>query len=202
MQGGKGNERGEIMARNHDFYEEVAKSVRSSAKKMRDLTERMDKLREQKDSGDYSKDYIAKNINPELFSEKRVLDELKVAGMKEIQALCDSYTSELQDEDTLKGSELTDDARLLSSGIKLNKNDLDAMLRRNEGNRTMTQLILRHAEANKIDLGRIYMGNNPTIATIKSVPYISGIALKWYNNPDMVERFVGEGSDLEGALSD
>ena len=190
------------MARNHDFYEEIAKSVRSSAKKMRDLTERMDKLREQKDSGDYSKDYIAKNINPELFSEKRVLDELKVAGMKEIQALCDSYTSELQDEDTLKGSELTDDARLLSSGIKLNKNDLDAMLRRNEGNRTMTQLILRHAEANKIDLGRIYTGNNPTIATIKSVPYISGIALKWYNNPDMVERFVGEGSDLEGALSD
>ena len=122
--------------------------------------------------------------------------ELRSEGKMSVESLCSSYERELTEADSIKGSELTDDARLLSLGM-LDKRDLETMLKRNDNNRTMTQLICRYAKKNDIDLGVQYVGNDDIITSLKSFPYVTETVLKWSNNPSVYNQLMGEGSDLE-----
>ena len=75
--------------------------------------------------------------------------------------MCDSYIAELRDEDELDPTKLTDDVRLLNSGVKMTSRDIKAMLKRNSDNRTMLQVILRYADEHNIETahgGRIWNG--------------------------------------------
>ena len=190
------------MTRNRRFYEDVSASVRKYAEDMRLASGEIRDLEEMKKSGKYAAEYILKSIDPKIMTLKQKIEKLKISSENSINEMCEQYRRELLDEDSLKGSELTEDAKLLNSGMKLSKKDLDAMLRRNDGNKTMEQLICRYADENNIDLGIVYTGNNPTLAKLKAIPYVTGVALKWYDQPDLVEKFIGEGSDLDGAFAE
>lgn len=109
-------------------------------------------------------------INSDLYAEKLKKDEFipKRAELKnqyekayntmlsDAYAFIDEYESAIRDMDVLHPEEITDDIKLLQSGIKLKERDINSMLSRNEGNRTMQQLILRYAEDNGIETGTVY----------------------------------------------
>lgn len=183
-----------------EFYEKVTGSVTKSVEKLSQKRERIEELEGEKRSGKLSQEYITKTIDPEIRSLKREIEDLKEAGKKTVEKYCEEYRAELIDEDSLHGADLTDDARLLSSGITLKKRDLDSMLNRNSENRTMVQLILRYAKENGIDLGRMYVGNDETLALVSAVPYTTEIVLKWEGRNGMYEKLMGEGTDFEKAF--
>lgn len=56
----------------------------------------------------------------------------------------------------LKPSEITDDIRLLQVGVTLKRNDLESILDRNEGNRTMFHIVTRYAKEHGIEIGGKY----------------------------------------------
>lgn len=183
-----------------EFYEKVTESVTESIEKISQKRKLLENLEDEKRSGKLSREYVMKTIDPEISGLKKAIEEMKVEGKKDIESLCEEYTGELIDEDSLHGEDLTDDAKLLNSGITLTKRDLESMLKRNSGNRTMTQVITRYAKEKDIDLGVYYVGNNETLALVKAVPYTTEIVLKWEGRNGMYEKLMGEGTDFEKAF--
>lgn len=71
-------------------------------------------------------------------------------GNNAIFALTRDFIDSISNIDDLNGDELTADAKLLESAIPLTKSDLEAMFDRNQGNRTMQQLVMRKAAKDAI----------------------------------------------------
>ena len=113
---------------------------------------------------------LDEKINSDMYADKLKRDKLipqKIAAknayelryktmLSDAYSLIDEYESWLRDADTLHPEDMTEDVKLLQSGIKLKQRDITSMLERNKGNRTMEQIILRYAEDNKIDAGMVY----------------------------------------------
>lgn len=66
--------------------------------------------------------------------------------------LVDEFTEALRASQTINPAHLTADAQFFQMGITLTKEDLVAMLTRNEGNPTMQRLIIDYSDKNKIEL--------------------------------------------------
>ena len=94
----------------------------------------------------------------------REVKEQLEADMRDIQFACEKavkerveqYKTEVFKADTLDGSKLTDDATLLSGEFLLSASDLDAMLDRSAGNRTMEKLIHNYAAERNMGLSRSF----------------------------------------------
>ena len=186
-----------------DFYDALTETVSQNITALREATADLHAMETKKRSGKYDPKYIRERIDPEILRLKKMIQALSDDSKATVLGLCDTYKKQLADEDCLKSSDLTSDVNLLNAGVKLQRRDLEAMLTRNEGNRTMTRIILQYADQNKIDMGGIhYTGNDETIQLIDSVPYTAEIVTKWHSRPDVYDRLMGEGSELHGMFSD
>ena len=71
--------------------------------------------------------------------------------IKEAQGIFDAEVERLEEENSLRAADLSDDAKILESGILLKKKDIDMMLARPENqNETMRRLINDYVDRNKI----------------------------------------------------
>ena len=184
-----------------EFYDGVVDEVQATRDRIRDARAQIRKLEEKNKSGSYSFQKIAEN-KEEIRSLERDIESMRSSGKTKIETLCNEYAAELQAEDALKGSEMTPDANLLTSGLSLTKDDLSSMLDRNQGNRTMLQLVLRYAKDHEIDMGLSYVGNGEAIETLKAIPYTADVVMKWSEQNEVFDRLMGEGSDLGSWASD
>ena len=184
-----------------DFYKGVVTEVRGRIGEIQKLREKIRELERLNKSGTYSAQGIAEN-NQKIRELTGQIEGLRASGKSAVEDLCNRYESELMEADSLKGEEMTDDAKLLTAGVPLDKRDLESMLERNKGNRTMLQLALRYAKANNIDLGLTYVGNSETIESLKSIPYTAEVTMKWDENPSVFDRLMGDGSDLDSWASE
>lgn len=73
---------------------------------------------------------------------------------KAADALLEEYKKKVHSEFTMKPEEITDDAKLLQSGIQFSSAELEEMLDRYSGNRTMERVIWDHANGKGIKLNR------------------------------------------------
>lgn len=180
-----------------EFYEEINGITVGAMKTIQNLIAQLNEVEAQISSGIYS----AEHIRRELFTKKDVLKgkirDTREKAEKAAKEVCDEYVQELRDQEELDPALLTDDVRLLQAGVKLNERDAKAMLRRNAGNQTMTQLILRYCKENDIETGVYYYGNKPIIDVVGAVPTAVKTSLRWSDQENVYDRLVGEGSEVE-----
>jgi len=150
--------------------------------------EEYNKLVEKEKSGMYSREYLEKEVRPKLVTAKRAIEEAKEAALSNARAIVRAYQDELRDKDNLHPEDITEDVKLLNAGIKLNKRDIEAILSRNQDNATMTQIALRYAEENKIDLGRtLYIGHQAEIQQAGGVDSTIDYYARWIDKPNAEE---------------
>ncbi len=157
------------------------------------LVTRRGELENDVKSGRFTAAAVANELQPELMNVRMAIDRTKDETRQAVARLVNQYVGELDKADALNPDELNEgDVKLLNSGVDLTKRDLTVMLSRNQGNRTMTQLILRWARAHDVDMGVTYIGNEKAIADAKQIPGVVDLWIDhWSDQPnarDMVQR--------------
>lgn len=145
----------------------------------------------------YSVDHINKVLEPQRRDLRRQINDVADRAKIEVEKLTASYVAELEAENLLDGSAMTDDARLLSVGVKLRDTDLEKMFDKHAGNYTMQRLIADYADQNGIRIRRaVEYPNGYLIQTVKNVPYVANKSVGWHTRPEFYEQFMGENSEL------
>lgn len=139
-------------------------------------------------SGRYSQKTIDNELTPKLNELQDSYEKACINALDEAKSLVSKFREDNARANQLNPAELTDDVKLLQSGIILKPRDIEGMLERNVGNRTMTQVILRYAEENKIALGRTYYtGGQEEEETARSLDNILYYYARWINKPNAKE---------------
>ena len=158
----------------------------------KDIAER-DALEEKIMSGRYTQQALHTDIYPKRNALRRKIADASEAAIQEAKNLVNQYRADVAESNRLDPSQLTDDVKLLQPGIVLNPADIQGMLKRNEGNRTMLQVILRFAEANGIDTGKTYyIGGQAEENNARNLETILFYYKKWIDKPnakDMLYKF-------------
>lgn len=179
------------------FYTRFTKELKEGMLRIQAIREKQQALTDKMNSGKYSKEYIEKNLKPESTRLFVTLGAEEGEVRREATAMINDYLRQLKDADSLHGKDITDDAKILNCGIKLKKEDLLDMLRHNEGNSTMQQIIIRHAEQNGIRLGVAFVGNKKIIDNVEALADTLRYTIPWAqrNNWERdFERVYGPGS--------
>lgn len=140
-----------------EYFRELKKLVDEGFAMGQGLVKERKDLQDMVESGNYSYEYLRDTIHPRLREIRDELSRIRYRVNDGAQSLTDQIKEGLEELDALNPEELTEDAKLFQSGIPLRKNDLEQIIKRNPGNRTMAQLVFRYAEDNKIDLGGNYV---------------------------------------------
>ena len=181
-----------------EFYGDVSNYVMNERKALADLHEQLKAVEHDIFSNDkrFTPKYIREELYPKRNAIKKQIEARKAKAHDSIQQMCDSYIAELRDEDELDPTKLTDDVRLLNSGVKMTSRDIKAMLKRNSDNRTMLQVILRYADEHNIETGgTYYAGNTATINHVATIPVVADTCIRNFSSNIMGE-LMGEGSGM------
>ena len=131
----------------------------------------------------YSMEHINKVLEPQRRDLRRQIND--AADLAKIEV------------EHLNGGALTEDAQLLSVGVKLRDTDLEKMFDKHAGNYTMQRLIADYADQNGIRIRRaVEYPNGYLIQTVKNVPYVANKSVGWHTRPEFYEQFMGENSEL------
>lgn len=107
-------------------------------------------------SGHYSRAHVEGILKPGLAVLREQIDARARTAQDAVERLLSDYVEAARREDQLRAEDMTADAALFQAGVELREQDLRDILERNAGNRTMTQMALRYAEAHGIQMGMIY----------------------------------------------
>lgn len=144
-------------------------------------------------SGRYSQMTITNELEPKKRELNRARQDACHNALEEARNAIEQYRVDNAELNQLNPAELTDDVKLLQSGIILKQRDIEGMLKRNENNRTMTQIILRYAEENKINTGHNYFfGGKEEEETARALDSILYYYKNWIDKPnakEMLNRF-------------
>ena len=181
----------EDMVRN--VYFSLKESTAEIAEKIKEFNDLDTKMKDVK----YSPDYKQKKIFPKMRELKLAIERDKEAALNAANALVEDYQNKLRDLDNLHPEDITEDAKLFTAGIKLKARDIEAILARNQDNATMTQIALRYAEENGVDLGRdkkYYYGHQAEIQEAEGVTSAVSYYDRWIDKPnagEMLNKFFG-----------
>ena len=176
------------MVRN--VYFSLKESTAEIAEKIKEYNDLDTKMKDVK----YSPDYKQKKIFPKMRELKLAIERDKEAALNAANALVEDYQNKLRDLDNLHPEDITEDAKLFTSGIKLKAKDINAILARNQGNATMEQMAIRYAEENGVDLGRNvhYIGHQAQIREAGGVSSAVHYYGRWIDKPNaeaMLNKF-------------
>ena len=146
------------------------------------------------DSGRFSEVAIREELFPKKTELKTKIEHDSAAVIKNAQALIDQYRADAAELNNLNPADITDDIKLLQSGVTLLPRDIQAILKRNEGNRTMTQMALRYAQEHNIETGQYYVGVQQEEQTARKLEEILKYYEKYIGQPDadkVLNRFFG-----------
>lgn len=142
-------------------------------------------------------EHINKVLEPQRRDLRRQINDAADLAKIEVEKLTAAYIAELEAENHLDGGALTDDAKLLSVGVKLRETDLEKMLDKHAGNYTMQRLIVDYANQNELKINRtLYFPNTELIMTVKQIPYVANKSVTQHKRPEFYEQFMGENSEL------
>lgn len=183
-----------------EYYKKIVKLFNDGLEALQDMKKEYDRLEAEKKSGKYDYYYLQKTLIPEMNHIYGVMEEKRDSIERDVAALNREYAAKLRAEDSLKAEEMTDDVKLFTSGIKLTARDVQDIIDRNSSNRTMTQLAIRYARENGLDVKSWYIPAEQEVKSLESAAYTINTVLKWYKSPDackrMYDQLIGEGSQL------
>lgn len=158
-----------------------------------------DKLEEKIKSGRYSSQTLNAEIYPKLDALRQEIRSSSDNAIREAKNLIEQYRQDADALNDLDPAQLTDDIKLLQAGIPLLPRDIQAILKRNSSNRTMTQLALRYAEEHKIDThGTFYIGGQQEKETANNLETLLTYCAKYLDQPDagkMIDKFFNVNGD-------
>ena len=170
------------------------------------LTENITEINNSSDK--HNLDYTESEIKAGTYSDKALQseiypyrDKLRQAVRSRYDAMMDSarkmvaeYRSSAERLNDLNPDDINDDIKLLQTGITLLPRDIEALLRRNSSNRTMSQLILRYAKEHGIETNSMYTGTHDEMQRAKNLESTLHYYEKWVDKPnalDILNRFFG-----------
>ena len=143
----------------NNIVETVYNTLDSHTEEIGKVIAERDALEEKIKSNRYTPQVLKEEIYPRRDELKSKVRTMCDAALKEAQSHIDQYKADAAEMNNLDPAALTDDVKLLQSGITLLPRDIQGMIKRNEGNRTMLQIILRYAKEHNIDMkGTFYVG--------------------------------------------
>lgn len=171
-----------------NIVQSVYNSLKTSTEQIGKTVVERDKLEEKVKSGRYSPQALKDEVYPTLDFLRAKVRDGKSEALAAARGLVKEYEAEVATMNDLNPEEITPDLQLLQSGIPLMPNDIQAMLKRNSGNRTMLQLILRFAEQNGIDThGTYFIGGQQEAETAKNLYSMIDLYSKYLDQPDGVK---------------
>ena len=151
-----------------------------------------DKMEEKAKSGRYSPQALTQDIYPKRDALRAKIQDDSAKAIREAGALVAQYRADAAELDCLDPAQITDDIKLLQSGITLRPRDIEAILKRNSENRTMTQIVLRYAQDHKIDVKAYYSGGDEEEKTARGLENVLYYYKNWIDKPnamDMLHKF-------------
>lgn len=132
------------------FKHDIRATTVDYIRRLAELEARAEKFKEENKGR-----YTAAGLHEEMqkFNAERmaIIDE----GKRAISGVADQYKGTLGALFTPNGAEITDDAKVLASGLKLSKVDLERLWDKNESN-TMRRMIWNYATENRVAIDRAY----------------------------------------------
>ena len=114
----------------------------------------------------YSDEYFKAKIAPLKSKRSEVVD----AGKRNIKGLLSQYKAQIYDKYTPNGDELTTDAAVLTSGMKLGKTDLERIFDKHPGNVTMQRLVSEYASQHGVkDFSRAFFSEQDRITAAEQL---------------------------------
>lgn len=151
------------------------------------------KLEEKINSGRYSEQTLRNEVYPKRDELRHKINSMRDSALQAAKGIISQYRIDAAEKNNLDPAELTDDVKLLQAGIVLKPRDIQGMLKRNEDNRTMTQIILRYAEEHNIDTGKTYyVGGQQEEETARALDNIIHYYKNWIDKPNakvMLNKF-------------
>ena len=176
-----------------DINDAVYNTLDTFTDEIQESTKELDALEAEIKSNKYTQQALKDEIFPKRDAIRKKIDGTAEKALSTANALIKQYRDEAAEANYLDPSKLTDDVRLLQPGITLTAGDIQGMLKRNEGNRTMLQVILRYAEEHKIDTGNVvYCGGEAEEKTAQELETILYYYKKWIrekNAKSMLNEF-------------
>ena len=113
-----------------------------------------------REKGNFSDEYFKAKIAPLKSKRSDIVD----AGKKAVKALLEQYRDDVIARYTPNGDELTPDAAVLNSGMKLGKTDLERIFDKHQGNMTMQRIICEYATQHGVkDFSRAFFSEQDRI---------------------------------------
>lgn len=183
-----------------EFYKEITKRVRDDMAKVTSARTEIEKLEKEINSRMFTAEAISikrSRISELKHNINRIQDSIKWDVKKKTEA----FRKEIDDNDVIKYSELTDDAKLLTMNLPLNEKDLKQIIERNSNNRTMIKLVMRYAEERKIHLPIEYVPAVAEVSDADTLAYAAEVCVR-HSDLTVYNNVMGEGSELESAFND
>ena len=139
-----------------NIIETVYDTLKESTKEVQKVVEEKTQLEEKVRTGRYSVKTVNDEIKPRIDDLKQKILSMKEKTFADAKALVDGYRNEIDEQNNLDPKEINDDIKLLQAGIPLTVRDVEAILKRNENNRTMTQLAIRYAAQHDLKIENSY----------------------------------------------
>lgn len=174
----------------HPVVKKVYDSLKESTEAIAEKTDKCWYLEEKLKSDRYTDKAKSEDIRPQRDALKREIENDSADALKKAASYVREYQEKLERADMLNPSDITDDIRLLNIGVKLKPRDIVSMLNRNKGNATMTQIILRYADENMIDMGadrQIYVGNAQEIKEAENLIELINSYGKWIAHDNAID---------------
>ena len=193
-----------------EFFKAIKEQVEGGIIKVDELTKESNSLAKLARSGNYAGEKL-RNIKDKEITTRGAIDTERENRNRAIAQICDEYIEELRSQDDLNPADINEgDLKLLTCGIHLTDRDLKAMVKRNEGNRTMIQLIQRHIQADNdrdLDIGLVYEGNKGMVDSVSNFPTLTKSILEYSDGMEgnagfMFNEIFGENADIASKFSD
>ena len=163
-----GGEQGIYGLKERKFAMYFVNTLRTTTlKHLADLAE-VDKVLEayNKERDCYSDEYFKARIAPVKSKRSDIVD----AGKKAVKDLLAQYREDVIARYTPNGDELTTDAAVLTSGMKLDKTDLERIFDKHTGNCTMQRIICEYATQHGVkDFSRAFFSEQDRITAAEKL---------------------------------
>lgn len=174
---------------NKTVYYYLKEANKEIAKLRKTYNENEEKIK----SNRYTPQFKKEGLIPKREELRRKLQLACEDSIRDAKNLVAQYRKDAAELDNLNPADITDDIKLLSPGIKLLPRDIQGMLKRNEDNRTMVQIIMRYAKENNLDVGyNVYLGGEAERLTADALDTIINSYSRWIdtdNADSMLEKF-------------
>lgn len=157
----------------------IVSDLEARTNELAPIIEKAAKLDADIKSGRYSQTTIKDDLLPARDEVRAQIRNAQEAAKQAVVEKINAHITDLERLDALDPAELTDDCKLLSSGIPLNESDIRFMLERNAKNRSMSQIIIRYAREHDIKCDAAYLDHSEAIRNARAFP---ALANRWIDD--------------------